>query len=197
MEHLEKELRFMYEIGTLRHVKRTWEQFLAPGFANVAEHTFRVMWLALMIARNEQQGDEAKIVKMSLLHDIPEVRCGDVHHISRRYTTRDESKAIQDILANLGESEDLLQLYEEYEKRESIESKIVKDADNLDVDLEIAEQDAKGNKFRELYKDNREMVAKEFYTETAKKLYKLIVTSNPHDWQKFARSRFNEGDWKK
>jgi putative hydrolase of HD superfamily len=196
MENLEKELMFIYEIGTLRHVKRTWEQFLAPGFANVAEHTFRVMWLALMIARNEQQGDEAKIIKMSLLHDLPEARCGDVHHISRRYTKRDEHKAIQDMFGNLEKNEDLQQLYEEYEKRESIESKIVKDADNLDVDLEIAEQDAKGNKFRELYEDNRETVAKDYYTETAKKLYKLIVKSNPHQWQKFARSRFNEGDWK-
>ena len=42
MSDLEKDLRFLYEIGTLRFVGRTWNQFLASGFANVTEHTFRV-----------------------------------------------------------------------------------------------------------------------------------------------------------
>ncbi len=196
MSDLEKDLRFLYEIGTLRFVDRTWNQFLGPGFANVTEHTFRVAWLASLIAKHEGQGDQGKIMRMSLVHDLPESRCGDAHHISRRYSRREEAKAVKDIFKDSQWGEDFIKLYEEYEARDSIEARIVKDADNLDVDIEIAEQDAKGNKFRELYKDNRETVAKDYYTGTAKKLYELIVNSNPHEWQKFARSRFNEGDWK-
>ncbi len=196
MDQLEKDLMFIYEIGTLRHIKRAWEQFLAPGFANITEHIFRVTWLALLIAKHEQTGDENKIIKMSLVHDLPEVRCGDSHHISRRYTKRDEQKAANDLFSSLSGGDQWQKLYDEYELRQCIEAKIVKDADNLDVDLEIAEQDAKGNSFRELYKDNRETVARDYFTDTAKNLYRLIISSNPHQWQKFSRSRFNDGDWK-
>ena len=89
-------------------------------------------------------------------------------------------------------------LWEEYEKRESLESKIVKDADNLDVDFELAEQATGGNALKELWKDNRRFVAKEkLYTKTAKQIFDQLETANPHEWHLNGRNRRKAGDWQK
>lgn len=79
----------------------------------------------------------------------------------------------------------------------TIEAKIAKDADNLDVDFELSEQASKGIVLKDEWQENRTFVAKnKLYTKTAKKLFDQISDSNPHDWHLTGRNRRNEGDWK-
>jgi putative hydrolases of HD superfamily len=194
---LKRDLQFLYELGTLRFVKRAWVQVLSPEMANLTEHHFRVVWLALIIAQHEKVKDLEKVMLMALIHDIPESRTGDVHYISRQYTTRNEKLAIDDMLGSTS-LEKFKKIWKEYEIRKSIESKIVKDADNLDVDMELREQEFKGNRIKEfLAKSRKDVISKNFYTKTGKQMWKLIQTSNPHDWHLLGRNRFNAGDWKK
>jgi len=47
---MKRDVEFLFEVGTLRLIDRTWRQFGGANFANVAEHTFRVMWIAALIA---------------------------------------------------------------------------------------------------------------------------------------------------
>lgn len=191
-----RDLELLYEIGSLRFINRAWKQFLGPDFANLADHHFRVAWIAMLLCKMEGQGDSGKIVKMALVHDIAESRTGDAHYISRQYTKRDEQKSINDILYSTGLNEEMLALWHEYEERKTIEAKIVKDADWLDVDLEIQEQKAVGRKHMKAWDDNRKIVAQLFYTNSAKKLWKAIKKSDPVDWYRHARNRFVEGDLK-
>lgn len=193
---MQRDLEFLYEIGTLRFIKRTWVQMLSPEFADLSEHHFRVIWLSLILAKYEKAKNIEKMIKMALCHDIVESRTGDVHYIARQYTKRNEKLAIQDMLEGTA-LEEFVSIWNEYEDRKSIEAKIVKDADYLDVDLELAEQEAKGNKLRENFKDSRKYaVYDNLYTKSAKKLWQLIQKSNPHDWHLKGRNRFNQGDWK-
>ena len=192
---LKRDLEFLYEIGCIRFINRVWVQLLGPNFANNAEHTFRVVWIAMIIAKNEGVKDVGKVAKMALVHDLPESRTGDVHYISRIYTKRREDEAIKDILANTSLQE-FVHIWEEYEQRKSIESKIVKDADNLDVDLELREQESKGVTLKEAFKEHRTALTKTLYTKTAKKIWKAIQKSSPHDWHLNAKNRFTAGDWK-
>jgi len=191
-----KDLEFLYELGCFRFVSRVWVQLLHPNFQNNAEHTFRVIWISMILAKYEGIKNLEKVIKMALIHDIPESRTGDVHYISRQYTKRNEDLAVTDILTGTA-LEEFIQIWKEYENRQSIEAKIVKDADNLDVDLELQEQEAKGVTLKSAFKVHRKAaISKSLYTASARKLWKEIQTSNPHDWHLNARNRFNDGDWK-
>ncbi len=193
---LKNDLNFLFEMGNIRHIDRMWRRFYTRDFANLAEHHFRTFWIAMIIASHEKNVDLGKVAKLALLHDITESRTGDVDYLSRQYTSRNEKLAIQDILAHTILEKEFFGLWQEYEERQSLESKIVKDADNLDVDLELIEQASSGNPLKELWQKNREFVAKEkLYTKTAKDLFDQLTNTNPHNWHLEGRNRRNDGDW--
>ena len=64
--------------------------------ANILEHTFRVMFLALAIARGEKVKDEEKIIKMAMIHDLGESRTGDPNYVQKVYVNSNESRALKD-----------------------------------------------------------------------------------------------------
>lgn len=192
-----RDIEFLYEVGCLRFLQRNWKQFLNPDFQNISEHTLRVMWIALILAKYEKAGNIEKIFKMALVHDLPESRCGDVHYVSRQYAELFEKEATEDIFNNVSIGEEFVKIWHEYEERKCIEAKIVKDADTLDVDLELQEQEAKGHQLKKVFKKMRQdAVYKKIYTKSAKKLWKEIQKSNPNDWHWNAKNRYTAGDWK-
>lgn len=203
---LTRDTELLYEIGCFRHVQRTWKRFHNPDVANASEHTFRVMWTALLLAKHERamggvakKLSEEKILKIAMAHDLAESRTGDVDYISRQYTTRDEEKGAHDMFSGTVFAKEVLPLLAEYEKRESLEAKIVKDADTLDVELELMEEQSRGNelggKLLELRKDS---VYGKLFTESARRFWHKIRDTHPHSWHMNASgNRFNSGDWKK
>ena len=194
---MKRDVDFLYEIGCFRFIDRAWKQFFRGTLANNAEHTFRVAWIALILSRHEETADREKILKMALLHDLSESRTGDTHYISRLYTKQDVHQACVDIFHDTSLAEEMLVLQQEYEKRECLESKIVKDADTLDVDMEIAEQAALGQKLTETWTEQRRQgVYPKFYTPAAKKLFDAIYATDPSHWHLTARNRFTAGDLK-
>ena len=192
-----RDIDFLFEMGSLRFINRAWRQFLGADFANLAEHTLRVIWISLAIAKNEKGVDLNKILKMALVHDIGESRTGDVDYVSRQYTERKESQAVSDILKDTSVEEDFPAIWAEYEERKTLEAKIVKDADNLDVELELVEQGTRGNPMPKKWYKMRNAVARQklFVTKTGKKLYSNILKSDPDHWHLSAPNRFNAGDY--
>lgn len=185
----QRDLEFLYEIGAMRFIDRSWRQFYNPGAQNLSEHHLRVAWLALIIAQREGVKDTGKVVKMALVHDIGESRTGDASWMQKQYVTRDEEHGILDVFKNTSIADEFVSLWREYEEKESLEAKIVKDADNLDVDLELQEREAIGGRLKKEWSDTRIMVyANKLNTKTAKKLWKEIQKSNPHDWHREARN---------
>lgn len=193
-----KDIDFLFEMGNIRFIHRMWHRFLGVNFANLAEHHFRMFWIAMVIAAHEGSVDSGKIAKMVLVHDIAESRTGDVDYLSRQYVERNEKLGIKDMLEDTALEKEFHALWHEYELRSSIEAKIVKDADNLDVDFELAEQEAMGQSLPHHWHENRQFVAKErLYTNTAKKLFESLKQSDPHKWHTHGRNRRNSGDWNK
>ena len=193
---LERDLELLYEVGCLRFIQRTWKQFLGPDFANLTEHHLRVIWLSLLLAKMENAGNQEKIIKMALVHDLTESRTGDVHHISRQYTKRNEAKAVKDIFKDTSLRKEMVGLCPEYEKKKSTEAKIVKDADYLDVDLELQEQKAIGRRHFHPWDSTRKIISEKLHTKSGKQLWQAIQKSDPSDWFGHARTRFNSGDMK-
>ena len=195
---LKRNLEFLYEIGCLRFIPRSWKRFLNSDFQNLAEHHLRVTWIALVLAKMEGVRNTEKIMKMALVHDIAESRTGDVDYLQRQYVKREEDMGIKDMLNGTLLEEEFLNLWDEYEKRLSVEAKVVKDADSLDVDFELKEQEAKGNPIRKHWRKSRRYAVRErLYTKSAKKIWNLIQTSDPHSWHTSGRNRYNGGDWAK
>ncbi|MCW1908255.1 MAG: HD domain-containing protein [Candidatus Saccharibacteria bacterium] len=196
---MKRDVEFLFEVGAMRFIPRQWHRFHMFNVQSLTEHHYRVIWLALLIAAREKKGDIEKIMKMALVHDVAESRTGDVDYLARQYVTRNEDMAIQDILEDTSLEQEFIDIIQEYEKRESIESKIVKDADNIDVDLDLAEQALIGHEIRSEWQEMRDHVGKtKLYTKSAKLLQAEIRSANPHDWHtKSPRNRRASGDWKK
>jgi putative hydrolase of HD superfamily len=193
---MDRDIEFLYEIGTLRFIPRQWKRFLNADFANLAEHHLRVMWLAMIIAKYEK-ADVGKVLKMAIAHDIAESRTGDVDYLSRQYVERHEELGFKDMVQDTSLEKELIELQKEYVKRESLEAKIVKDADNLDVDFELAEQEVRGFKLRYAWQSQRAYVGgNKLYTKTAQNIWKKIQKSDPNAWHIKGRNRLNAGDWK-
>ncbi|HEU5187378.1 MAG TPA: HD domain-containing protein [Candidatus Saccharimonadales bacterium] len=194
---LAPDINFLFEVGTLRFMPRMGNRFFKGMGQNLAEHHFRVFWIAMVIAAHEGGVDTGKIAKMTLLHDIPESRTGDVDYISRQYIERNEDLALEDMLGGTPLKTEFLELWHEYEARETLEARIAKDADNLDVDFDLAEQAALGRTLHGKWKEARQFIAKKYlYTKTARALFDQLVDSDPHDWHLQGRNRLNNGDWK-
>lgn len=196
---MKRDIELLFELGMLRHLPRQWARFGGLDTANLADHHFRVAWLALLIAKQEKANvNIEKVLKMALVHDVAESRTNDADYISRQYTHRDEALAMHDIFEGTIFSDEFIKLFEEYEEKMTLEAKIVKDADSLDIDLEVQEQEAKGVDMRS-WLHYRDHVAKHyFYTKSAKKMYEKIKSANPHDWHiNSPRNRINGGDYSK
>jgi len=180
---IKRDVEFLFEIGSIRNVNRGWRQHLGMDCASNTEHTFRVVFLALTIARMERVKDEEKILKMALIHDLPESRTSDLSYMQKVYVKEDETSAANDMF-NATSFVDLNKtILKEYEERKSKEAKIVKDADNLDIDLELKELEERGSKLPGKYSKTRKMVFEEkLYTKSAKKLWKEIQKSDPSSW---------------
>lgn len=195
---LSRDLDLLYELGCLRFVQRSWRHFLNADFANVTEHTFRVLWLALLLAKHESCTDTETIMKMALVHDVTELRASDVDYLSRQYVERHEEQAVADMFDETSLAKEFVSIWHEYEKRDSLAAKIVKDADNLDVDLELREQAVRGVELGERWQLMRSQVVREkLFTLSAKKIFDQIASSDPHHWHLSAPNRFRAGDWKK
>ena len=152
----------------------------------------------MVIASHEKDVDLGKIAKMVMIHDITESRTNDYDMVAREYTVRKDELAIKDMLGGTVLETEFYNIWAEYEERQSIEAKIVKDADNLDCDFELSEQEQLGNTSKKALQSTRDYVYKnKLSTKTAKKIYKEIQASNPHSWYLTARNRKNSGEWSK
>ena len=195
--NLQADINFLYEMSCLKHKIRDWEHLLGVSMANHAEHIFHVAWIALIIAKHEGVNNTDKILKLALVHDVSESRSVDVSYLTRQYVTRHEDQAIKDTFSKVSIGQEFITLWKEYELRESIESQIVKDADNLDVDMELKEQAMTGLQISRYWQEMRDHVAKtKLYTQTAKRMYQQIKHSNPYNWH-LENNRYTSGDWKK
>lgn len=165
---------------------RGWQQHLVHGVANNIEHSFRVVFIALAIARNETINEidvnEEKIIKMALFQDMAESRTTDLSYVQKMYCKSDEDKSAKDMTKGTNFT-DFLEIFREYEKRECIEAKIVKDADNMDIDFELRELEERGSKLPDKWRGLRKLIREEkLYTESAKNMWDDLQNADPADW---------------
>jgi len=79
---------------------------------------------------------------MALMHDWAEARIGDMPRTATQYfgteaRRKAESNAFADIVASVENSETYAKLFDDYERRASVEAKLVKAADIIDLLIQV------------------------------------------------------------
>lgn len=185
MELKKRDIDFLFEIGSLRNVQRAWRQQMGVDVANNLEHSFRTAFIALVLARMEEVGNEEKILKMALMHDLEESRTADHTHFQKPYVELNKKQATKDVFDGTSLEDFYQELFQEYESMNTIEAKIVKDADRLDIDFELKELEERGHQIPAKWAKSRNRIKEEtFYTESAKKLFDLILQTDRSGWYK-------------
>lgn len=190
------DIDFLYEVGTLRHIDRAWRQFGGLPFANVAEHSYRTTIIAMLIAVREGARVD-RVVQMALIHDLPESRIGDANYVQKMYRVEEVAGAMREIAEGTTLGEYIEALHEEMKRGDTLEARIVKDADNLDCDFELREMRDAGAGIAAALQPTRDVVAETLHTETARAIFEGLRSRSSHDWHLKARNRMNSGDWSK
>ena len=172
-------VEFLFEIGMLKKSPRTGYQFLGTGKESVADHSFRTAVIGYALASMDPKADLKKVVLMCLFHDFPEARTGDHNYVNKRYVTSDEEKALRDQIKDLPFGNEVLSLSHEFNDDITLEAQISKDADQIDLILELKEQLDIGNPNA---KDWLDFAVKRLLTENAKKISKEILETESTNW---------------
>ena len=175
-----RDIQLLFEISSLNNMARGWTQHTGMPTASVPEHTYRMMWIALLLAKSEG-ADEGKTLRMAFVHDVAETRVSDLSYVQKVYVHADEEQAAKEMFAGTSFG-DYRSLLDEYERRECAEAKIIKDADNLDITLEMKELASRGSEVAKRWiKEMRPMVKERLYTNSARELWDALLASDPDD----------------
>ena len=137
-------LSLLIELQRLKGLDRTgWTlRGLANGTESVASHSFGVSVTAMLLADEmKARGvdlDCERVLRMALIHDWAETRIGDMPRTATQYfgsqvRKEAETKAFADMVEETTTKTTLSSLHHDYEKRDTLEARVVKAADILDL----------------------------------------------------------------
>ncbi len=138
-------LSTLIELQRLKRLDRTgWTlRGLPNGTESVAAHSFGVCATAMLLAdeikRRGLEIDVERVLRMALIHDWAETRVGDMPKTATAYfgtesRTHAEENAFRDIVAATGSGASQYEdLFHDYEQRTSVEARLVKAADVIDL----------------------------------------------------------------
>ncbi|MDD5153301.1 MAG: HD domain-containing protein [Thermodesulfobacteriota bacterium] len=139
--------KLLFEAGMLKKTPRTGFRFLGSGQESVADHSYRVILIGYVLAGISPGVDRSKVMELCLFHDLVEARTGDLNYVYKDYATVDSAKAVAALTKDLDFGEDIAGLITEFKSGHTEEAKLARDADQLDLILELKEQHDLGNKF--------------------------------------------------
>lgn len=129
--------QLLFEALSLKRLPRSGYQFLGVGRESVAEHSFSTTFIAYVLSHIVPEADARKLITMSLVHDLPEARVGDLNYVQKFYLQADEGAAVDDMVHALPFGSDLRALIDEFNQGASLEARLAHDADQLAFLLEL------------------------------------------------------------
>jgi putative hydrolase of HD superfamily len=134
-------LEFILSTEKLKTVERRTSVIGTSRRENSAEHSWQVALLAYVLRDFANESvDIDKVVRMLLVHDLPEVLSGDTFFYSserdgeaKEDLFKREHEAAKELFSSLPEktASELMSLWEEYEKRETPESRFAHALDRV------------------------------------------------------------------
>ncbi|MCG8351039.1 MAG: HD domain-containing protein [Chloroflexales bacterium] len=124
---------------TLKLLPRTgWLQRGMTNVESIADHSFSVAMLALLIGDLQPDLDRSRLLTIALLHDIAEVFIGDLPASARRLFGAEakreaERRSMQELLNGLPQATEYIALWTEYIEGSSREARLVKTLDRIEM----------------------------------------------------------------
>lgn len=162
---MEEIIQLLQKINKLKKLKRKgWVLKNVPNPESVAEHSFQTSIMVLLLA-DKFNLDKNKCVQMALIHDVCECVVGDItphDNISMEEKTRLEKKAMESLFKKIDEN--IIQLWEEYDKKETPEAIFVSEIDKIETVLQAYEYENEQNQ------KNEKLDLIEFYNYAEKRI---------------------------
>jgi len=170
---------FLFEVGMLNKTPRTGFQFLGSGRESVAEHILRTLFIGYSLCKLDPSVDELKVLRMCLVHDLPEARTGDMNYMNKKYVTVDEEKAVRELTEHLPFGEEMKAVLAEFNEKRTRESLLAHDADQLGLILVLKEHGDLGNKYSPEWLD---YAVRRLCTDEGRKLAGAILRTDWTEW---------------
>ncbi len=138
-------LKLFYESFHLKNLYR--QGWLKRGIPkekceSVADHSFGVVLMSFMIAKEHfPELDISKLMKLALIHDLPEVFTGDKtpsDNVTPKQKELSESKAFRRLFSGFKDADEYQKLWKEYSKQSSAEARFVLQIDKLEMALQAS-----------------------------------------------------------
>ena len=146
-----KILDFFILVGKLKDEKRRgWKVSGVKNAESVADHSYRLALMTFIIG-SKMDLDVNRAVKMALVHDIAESIIGDIivwkdFDMTKKDKRVKELEAMERIREMLGDhSQEVIELWEEYEENATVEAKFVKEMDVFEMLVQAMEYKTDAN----------------------------------------------------
>jgi putative hydrolase of HD superfamily len=133
-------LDFLREAERLKNVTRSaWTSAGQPE--SVAEHTWRLCLMALVLGPSFPDVDVARLIRICVVHDLGEAIRGDIpapQQVGNAPKADDERDDLLTLTRSLPEAarDEIVALYDEYETAKTPEAKLAKALDKLETILQ-------------------------------------------------------------
>ena len=174
---------FLKEIEKFKTCERTCRTTDTTRAESDAEHSWHLATFLLLLEDELPEADFPKVLKLALIHDLPEIYAGDTNPYRSDLTNKEENeKAAADKLFNMLPSTPKLkfkQLFEEYLNQTTIEARLVKSADKLMPLIQNLCTNNEYSSYRKLevdYQEAKEYLDKYFQTGgVLKQMYENLL----------------------
>ena len=177
-------LGFFKTVGKSKKLLRTgWVRENVQDSESVAEHSFGVGVLAMILSdKFRYELDKTRLIQMALVHDLAEVITGDI--VAERWgiidmATRDEKEkrereGIKLIFDKVGQADEYLGIFDEMTTGNTLEAKIFKQIDKLEMALQALEyEEEQGKNLEEFFADTSLHIKDDIF----KKIFRDILKS--------------------
>ncbi len=179
-------IHIIFEAAVVKRLRRTGWQILGGHEEGVGEHSFMTAVIAYFLGKQKKANIEI-VLTMAIFHDFHEARTGEVDKLAKFYITRHEDRANTDIFQSI--DSDLLHTLETYEEKESLESRIVYEANILAFLVELKLLTERGHKHTQEWFDGN---AKRLRMAESLELAEKIRTTDSQAWWTSIRQTLNE-----
>ncbi len=160
---IESTISFLKEIEKFKTCERECHTTNIRRAESDAEHSWHLAIFLILLEKEVEGIDFLKVLKMALIHDLPEIYAGDTNPYRGDTTNKEENEknAAEKLFSELPDqlSDQFKSLFDEYIEQASIESQIVKSADKLMPLIQNLCTNEQHSSYRKLNVEYEEVVA--------------------------------------
>ncbi|OGM20358.1 hypothetical protein A2863_04460 [Candidatus Woesebacteria bacterium RIFCSPHIGHO2_01_FULL_38_9b] len=181
-DNLENIIKAIFEARYLKRIKRSGTSILLGSQIkeSIPEHSFYVSLFGILMKHINPMLDLGKLLTMCIIHDVEEVRTGDLHQVNRLYYKVDpELMAFSDMWKGSKLGEKLTDIHTERHESKSSEAMASYDCDTL---AELILEKEYLNQGTKEAKEWMEFTIQRLKTAEGKRIAEVIVKERSTKW---------------